>query len=134
MTTDPAKPAIRATRIVLPAVFLLAFGGMIGLVAMSRGRELPNNSNARGDYTSGSSVVSITLPYDEPDLPPGPHLREFQVACTSCHSTRLVMTQPPFPKAKWEASVKKMVDAFGAPLTPAVQARVVEYLMAVRGK
>jgi hypothetical protein len=79
-------------------------------------------------------VVSITLPFDEPDLPPGPHQREFQVSCTTCHSTRLALTQPPFPKAKWEATVKKMVDAYGAPLTPENQARAVEYLMAVRGQ
>jgi hypothetical protein len=83
---------------------------------------------------SDSPVDSITLPYDEPDLPPGPHLRDFQIACTTCHSTRLAMTQPAFPKAKWDATVKKMVDAFGAPLTREDQAHAVEYLMAVRGK
>ena len=50
---------------------------------------------------------------DGPELPAGPHQREFQIACTTCHSTRLVLTQPPFPKAKWEATVKKMAEAYG---------------------
>jgi hypothetical protein len=94
----------------------------------------PAEGKAPVPFGFGSRVVSITLPYEEPDLPPGPHLREFQIACTSCHSTRLALLQPAFPKAKWEAEVKKMVDAFGAPLTREDQAHAVEYLTAVRGK
>jgi cytochrome c5 len=122
-------------RTLLPlAVILLAAGGVTYVMMASRGREPPENSNSAGAHAPGSPVVSITLPYDEPVLPPGPHQREFQIACTTCHSTRLAMTQPPFPKAKWEATVKKMVDAFGAPLTREEQARAVEYLMSVRGK
>jgi hypothetical protein len=133
MAIDQATPPARATGIALPlslTVFVV-FG--VGYIASAtRAQKPPENSSA--SHASGSQVVSITLPYDEPNLPPGPHRREFQIACTSCHSTRLVMTQPAFPRAKWEASVKKMVDAFGAPLTPEDQARAVEYLMAVRGK
>jgi transposase-like protein len=78
--------------------------------------------------------VSIELPYDEPALPPGPHLAEFQVACTTCHSTRLALTQPPFPKAKWHEVVHKMVATYGAPLNAADEAQVVDYLAAIRGK
>jgi hypothetical protein len=78
--------------------------------------------------------VSIELPYDEPALPPGPHLAEFQVACTTCHSTRLALTQPSFPKAKWGEVVHKMVATYGAPLNAADEAQVVDYLAAIRGK
>ena len=46
-------------------------------------------------------VETIVLPHDEPELPSGPHQRTFAASCTICHSTRLVMTQPPFPQKQW---------------------------------
>jgi hypothetical protein len=81
-----------------------------------------------------SPVVSITLPIEEPDVPSGPHQQQFQVACTICHSTRLVLTQPPFSKAKWGEIVKKMADVYGAPISVDDQGRLVEYLTAIRGQ
>jgi hypothetical protein len=44
------------------------------------------------------------------------------------------MTQPPFTRAQWTATVKKMHDTYGAPISPADQAKAVEYLTAVLGK
>lgn len=80
------------------------------------------------------AVTAIALPDDEPDLPPGPHQKTFAVACTICHSTRLVMTQPSFPRKQWTEVVHKMVKTYGAPITADEEARVVDYLVAVRGK
>jgi cytochrome c5 len=79
-------------------------------------------------------VETIVLPQDEPDLPPGPHERTFATSCTICHSTRLPMTQPPFPRKTWEEVVDKMVKTYGAPITPEGQEQIVDYLMTVRGK
>jgi cytochrome c5 len=137
MATEQTTPSSRRTvRFGLPlALFLFAAAGVVSYVGVaSRVHERPEVANPPVADAPGSLVVSITLPYEDLELPPGPHLHEFQVACTTCHSTRLAMTQPPFPKAKWEATVKKMVDAYGAPLSPAEQARAVDYLVAVRGK
>ena len=81
-------------------------------------------------------VQTIVLPHEEADLPPGPHRATFVRYCTLCHSTRLVLTQPRFPKAKWEEVVQKMMNAkvFGAPIPAAEKPRIVEYLVAIRGK
>jgi hypothetical protein len=80
------------------------------------------------------TVHMIVLPYDEPELPNGPHQRTFIASCTICHSTRLVMTQPPFPRAKWVEIVQKMVKTYGATISPEEETRVADYLTAVRGK
>jgi cytochrome c5 len=79
-------------------------------------------------------VETIVLPQDDPDLPPGPHERTFATSCTICHSPRLPMTQPPFPRKTWEEVVDKMVKTYGAPITPEGQEQIVDYLMRVRGK
>jgi hypothetical protein len=138
MATEQAPPSRRTVRFGLPLMlFLFAVAGAVSYFGTAtRDRQRPEAESPQTPAANApvSSVISITLPYEEPELPPGPRLREFQVACTTCHSTRLAMTQPLFPKAKWEATVKKMVDAYGAPLSPQDQARAVEYLVAVRGK
>ena len=74
------------------------------------------------------------LPHEEPELPRGPHQHTFAAACTICHSTRLVMTQPPFPHKQWAEVVHKMVKTYGAPITPEAQEQIVDYLATVRGK
>jgi hypothetical protein len=79
-------------------------------------------------------VETIVLPHDEPELPSGPHQRTFVASCTICHSTRLVMTQPPFPQEQWAAVVHKMVKTYGAPITPESEGQIVDYLTTVRGK
>jgi hypothetical protein len=44
-----------------------------------------------------------------------------------------VLIQPRFPKAVWQSEVKKMVEAYGATISPADQAMIVQYLVAVKG-
>jgi len=69
----------------------------------------------------------------EPALPAGLHRDVFDVNCIACHSTRLVMTQPNFPEKTWAESVHKMVDKYGAQLTPEMEKQIVQYLVAVKG-
>jgi len=81
-----------------------------------------------------SPVHAVILTHDEPDLPPGPHRDTFVSRCTFCHSPRLVANQPPFPRGKWSDVVHKMVTAYGAPITPAQEPQIVDYLMTYRGR
>ena len=83
---------------------------------------------------TGRSVEAVILPNDEPELPSGPNQRTFQTSCSICHSTRLVMTQPPFAQKQWAETVHKMVKTYGAPIAPDAEGQVVEYLTAVRGE
>ena len=79
-------------------------------------------------------VETIVLPHDEPEIPSGPHQRTFVASCTICHSTRLVMTQPPFSQEEWVEVVHKMVKNYGAPISPESEGQIVAYLTTVRGQ
>ena len=41
--------------------------------------------------------------------------------------------QPRFPRKVWKAEVKKMVDAYKAPISEHDQTRIVDYLVAAYG-
>jgi sulfite dehydrogenase (cytochrome) subunit B len=84
--------------------------------------------------TAERPVQQIELEYHEPDLPPGPGHDAFAAQCVICHSTRYVLNQPIFPRKTWTAEVQKMVKAYGAPIDPAEQEAIVNYLVAWHGK
>lgn len=79
-------------------------------------------------------VYTLVLPHDPPELPPGPHRDQVAISCTICHSTRLVLNQPTFPREKWIGIVHKMVAVYGAPIPPEEESQLVDYLMTVRGR
>lgn len=74
--------------------------------------------------------LKITLPPETGMLKPGPGIELMQVNCLTCHSVEYISTQPPLPRAFWEASVKKMREKYGAPVTDDVVQKLVEYLAA----
>ncbi|MFT3878283.1 MAG: hypothetical protein QM703_01325 [Gemmatales bacterium] len=90
---------------------------------------------------AGQPVAKVPELFNDPaDLTPrepvvlkGPHQDDFVFNCTACHSTRLTMTQPSFPAAKWAEIVKKMVTVYGAKIDPPVEADIVKYLATVKG-
>lgn len=116
-------------------VWTLIVGAVTTLVALDalRGRlEVPPAEV--GAVETPPADEALVLPHDPPDLPPGPHRIAFETSCTICHSTRLVVNQPPFPQKKWAEEVHKMVTAYGAPIAPEDEPRIVEYLMVLRGR
>jgi len=49
--------------------------------------------------------------------------------CSSCHSLDYIdMVAPAMNRAAWEKSVRKMIDAFGAPVDEQDASRIVDYL------
>jgi hypothetical protein len=128
----PTEPPRRTQRVVIPLTVVV--GVITTAVAYFGTREEPSPRPLPAPAAAKVPVEMVVLPHDEAELPPGPHQRTFAVACTVCHSTRLVMTQPSFPREKWEEVVHKMVKTFGAAITPEEQAQVIDYLVAVRGK
>ena len=71
-------------------------------------------------FAAGESDIQLQ---DAPD-------RDLVVArCSVCHSVDYVqMNAPVFDRAGWEKSVRKMIDAFGAPISDDDAKRIVEYL------
>lgn len=73
----------------------------------------------------------------DPSIPPvmaeGPGRDAFMANCLNCHSPRYVTMQPRFSRKVWTAEVAKMVTAYKAPIAPAQQAEIVDYLAAAYG-
>ena len=70
--------------------------------------------------------------FAEVTLPEGPHAEAFRVSCLTCHSSRLPLNQPTFGEAKWTELVHKMVAAYGAPITPDTEPKIVAYLLSTQ--
>src|SRR6266853_267556 len=80
-----------------------------------------------------SPVHSISLPHDEAFAPPGPGRDAFVTACVVCHSPRYITSQPQFSRAVWNGIVQKMIETYGAHITPTQAAEIVDYLAATKG-
>jgi cytochrome c5 len=107
---------------------LLAALGVTSLIGESQ-----SSAGAAAAKPGSSQVERITLPQVPTQVPPGPHVEVYEKNCLICHSARYVIMQPGFSKTVWQAEVKKMVDAYGASISPADQALIVNYLVAVKG-
>jgi hypothetical protein len=142
MTTDPAslQPSTPAPgkpwQIGLSASLLF---GLLGAGVAFYGIQDPGAAAPAQPLRDESPSVQgpitrMDMPYDDPPIPSGPHREEFRVACTVCHSPRLVFTQPVLTAKQWNAVVHKMVAVFGAPLSGEEEKEIVSYLQTVRGK
>ena len=94
-------------------------------------------SNATPDSSTGvqspNAVRRLALPHLEPNLPAAPGRDEFMRACVACHSARYVTMQPPFSRRQWEETVRKMINAYGAPADEFQVVKIIEYLDAIDG-
>lgn len=142
MSSEPSSPQKVFPRHRQPWQFgvlcTLVFGLLGGAVAYY-GIQEPATNAATADagkdaFSIASSVTRIELPHDDPPAPLGPHREEFRVACTVCHSPRLVFTQPLLAEKQWTKVVHKMVDKYGAPLSGDAEKRIVQYLVSVHGR
>lgn len=75
----------------------------------------------------------VTLPQSDRGLPEGPGRDAVQNNCFTCHSAGMILTQPPLPKAAWEAEVTKMRNVYKAPVDEKDVPAIVDYLTAVKG-
>ena len=125
----------------MPAlVLIVALGATAGCnrrgVAANRTGGMDGMTSSRLSSPAihlSSPVRSISLPHDEAFAPPGPGRDAFVIACVVCHSPRYITSQPPFSRVVWKGIVQKMIDAYGAHITPAQAAEIVDYLAATNG-
>jgi hypothetical protein len=68
------------------------------------------------------------------ELKEGPARETVGANCSGCHSLDYVVMNSPFlDRSKWEATVKKMIGPFGAPIEDKDVAAIVDYLTANYG-
>ncbi len=78
--------------------------------------------------------ASITLPDDPNDLPEAPGREAVLENCTACHSPSTMLQQPRVPREKWEATVKKMIELYKAPVDPKAVPQIVDYMVEVQAR
>jgi hypothetical protein len=109
------------------------WGSLLATLAAVLLIVVPVAATLRGRTHSDPPVVPATvhhivLPDGEPEPPPGPNRDQFTANCRLCHSPRLVLTQPRFTEKKWGEIVDKMMNTYGAPITPEQKPAIVAYL------
>ncbi len=78
-----------------------------------------------------AALGAPALAQEEPaiKLKEAPGLEKVQANCAACHSLDYIQMNSPFPNATlWEAEVTKMIKAYGAPVSDADAAVIVDYL------
>jgi hypothetical protein len=80
------------------------------------------------------AFVSITLPAPHGEFKTAPGSDLATGRCLTCHSAEYVYMQPPLSKTAWTAEVKKMKNAYGAPIDDTEVAPLVAYLVGQNGK
>jgi hypothetical protein len=139
MATDPAPmPPLKGKPWMIGLVALVFFGALGTVLAMYGIRDsagpAPTSTSKKEPVSVYGTITRIEMPYDDPPIPLGPHREEFRTACTVCHSSRLVFTQPRLTQKQWNGVVHKMVAVYGAPLSGDDEKQIVSYLQRVHGK
>ncbi len=88
-----------------------------------------------GTAADKSTAKSIRLPADNTmaELKPDPGVETVRANCVACHSTDYVVRQPGSDAKRWDQEVRKMITAFGAPITEPDAKIIVKYLASAYG-
>ncbi len=78
--------------------------------------------------------VSVILPGSSQVFPAGPGAMQTNASCLICHSAGMVLNQPNFSKATWQAIVKQMIVQFQAPVAAGDVQPIADYLTSIKGK
>jgi len=79
-------------------------------------------------------AVNQTWPSGESTFPPGPGVEIANANCVMCHSTGMVLRQPPLTVSEWKIEINKMRGSFGAPIPPDQIDALARYLGTVNGR
>jgi mono/diheme cytochrome c family protein len=77
-----------------------------------------------------TALATAAIADEKPvQLKKAPGLDKVEANCASCHSLDYVLMNSPFPDATaWDATVTKMIKAFGAPIDEAEAKVIADYL------
>jgi sulfite dehydrogenase (cytochrome) subunit B len=69
------------------------------------------------------------LPAENVQLEKAPGVELVTAQCALCHSLDYISIQPRLDRAAWTATITKMKEKYGAPVTPESVEKLVEYLV-----
>lgn len=74
--------------------------------------------------------VAVTMPQDfDVEYPAGTGADAVNANCRACHSTSMVLSQPPLSAEEWHKEVRKMIDVYKAPIPEDQVAPITLYLV-----
>jgi hypothetical protein len=120
--------------------FVAAAATGIGLLVCSilLGAAASPLTAAESSSVSAGGVTLRSVSADFPDsgrlFPGGDSANAINNNCLACHSAGMVLTQPPLPRAAWQAEVEKMRDTYKAPVAAADVPAIVDYLASHNGR
>ena len=77
------------------------------------------------------TAVDIELPVGDALFPQGEGAQTANGYCLMCHSTDMVLAQPPLTQAQWLGEIEKMRKFFGAPIPADQDAALARYLTGI---
>ena len=80
------------------------------------------------------SKVDVEFPVSQVSFPPGKGAEIANGQCLICHSTGMVLRQPPLSQEEWAGEITKMRSAFGAPMPPDQFEALARYLYGINGR
>lgn len=109
----------------LVVVFAAILLPLAGLALQADGRPL--QAGGRALQAGGAA-----LPNDEGLLPEryGVSSDAVNGNCLACHSAMMITTQPRFSRVQWGETIAKMRSAYGAPIDPADDKAIIDWLVA----
>jgi cytochrome c5 len=119
---------------VKPFATTLVFRACLVAVASSVVVSTSTADPARPTASAVLHSVQVTLPTGATAFPPGPGSDLANQHCLICHSTGMVLRQPPLSFNEWKAEVAKMRAAYGAPLSVEDIEPIAKYLTSINGK
>ncbi len=81
-----------------------------------------------------SEPVTVDLPPNDDVYPDKPGAVVVDRNCLSCHSPEIVANQPQLTRAQWAAEIKKMREAYRAPIADDDAQTILDYLVSLRGE
>lgn len=82
----------------------------------------------------GFAADDWKLPDEKVNFKAGTGADLVKANCVICHSHEYITTQPAFTRDQWKASVTKMQQKYGAPLTAEGVDPLLDYLVSSYGK
>ncbi len=94
----------------------------------------PAEKQPEHTFAVNGSVREMNIYPEMPEFPEREGKSDFVTYCGICHTLKYISNQPDFPAKVWEAEVTKMVVKYHAPVDSAHAKKIVDYLVAIKGK